>query len=290
MTSLVGHPNSIPGLTDPSFLLQAPQGLIRTSLFLGSSGWTTTENLLSGWAPLILNRWRINQLSHFFGLLPKPALFTRKLHFFEELCLGEGPIQKSLSTSYKFLLDLHATEDPPFLAKLERDLQVTFTEPQKERILFFTQKSSLYSKYQETTYKIMKRWYRTPSVLSKLSPQQTDRCGLHSGTLLHIFGDCPVLQTFWQPVLKLIHKFTDIFLQDNQAAVLFNLTPLLRKHYHKSLLKHLLTGPCSIPPLWKQQSMPTVAHWLARVNDIEEMEALTSALRDKSDELLQYTC
>lgn len=162
---------------------------------------------LSGQAPLQLDHWRINQLFHFLGSLPKPTHFVRKLHSFEELCLGEGPIQRSLSTSYKSLLDLHATEDPPFLAKWERDLQVTFTEPQKERILFFAQKSSMCSKYQETAYKIVTRWYRTPSVLAKIFPLQTDRCwrcNLHPGTLLHIFWDCPVLKTFWQPVLKLV--------------------------------------------------------------------------------------
>lgn len=66
---------------------------------------------------------------------------------------------------------------------------------------------------------------------------------------------------------------------------LLNLTPLSRKQDHKSLLKHLLnTVQACIPRMRKQQSAPTVAQWLAGVNLIEQMENLTSALQDKSEE------
>lgn len=137
MTPLVCHPDFIPGLTDQSFVSQAPQRLMRAALLLGSTEWITTENLLSGQHPFTLDCWRINQMSNFLGSLPKPTLFTRKPHSFEELCLGEVLTRKSLSTTYKSLIDLHSTEDPPFLSKWKRNLQVTFTEPQKECILFW---------------------------------------------------------------------------------------------------------------------------------------------------------
>lgn len=83
MMPLAGHPDFIPGLTD-SFFLQAPKGLMRPSLFLGCSGWITMDNLLSGRATLTLDRWRINQLTHFLSSLPKPTLFAQKLH--QECC------------------------------------------------------------------------------------------------------------------------------------------------------------------------------------------------------------
>lgn len=65
-----------------------------------------------------------------------------------------------------------------------------------QRKLFFADKSSLCSRYQETTYKIVSRWYRTPSILTKWFLKQSDRCwrcGSCVGTLLHIFWECP----FW---------------------------------------------------------------------------------------------
>lgn len=118
-------------------------------------------------------------------------------------------------------MDIQATTDSPFLAKWERDLQTTFTTQQKEHIPLFAHKSSLCSKYQEISYKFTTRWYRTPSVLAKIFPNQSDRCWRceqQAGTILHIFWECPKLQTFWQPVLRpgpsliLIGPWANIFL------------------------------------------------------------------------------
>lgn len=99
----------------------------------------------------------------------------------------------------------------------------------------------------------------------------------------HFLG-MPKLQSFWQPGLQLIHIFTDVSLQDDPAAALLNLTPLPRKWYHNSLLKHLNAARAYIPCMWKQKSIRTVAQWLARVDDLEQMENLTSVLLEKSEE------
>lgn len=122
MTPIIGHPEFTPGLTDPIFLSQSPQGLLQPFLFLKPPD--CVKNIFTSRTPLAMDQWRAIQLSYFIGSLPKPALFSRKLHSFEELCLGEGPIHRSLSTSYKTVLDLHAVMDQPFLAKWERDLRV----------------------------------------------------------------------------------------------------------------------------------------------------------------------
>lgn len=86
MTPLVGHPEFTPGLTDPTFYSQSPNGFLRASQFLQLSGWLPTGTVPSGRAPLTLDHWRTIQFSHFLGSLPK--LFTQKLHSLEELCLG----------------------------------------------------------------------------------------------------------------------------------------------------------------------------------------------------------
>lgn len=168
MTPIIGHPRFLPGLSDPAFTGQAPKRLLHASQFLRPTGWIPTGSLVSGQTPITLDSWRARQLSRFLGSLPKHVSFSWQLHSLEELCLVDGPICSSLSRSYKTLLDMQAITDPPFLAKWERDLQTTFTTPQKECIYFFVHKSSLCSKYQEITYKLTKRWYRTPSVLVKI--------------------------------------------------------------------------------------------------------------------------
>lgn len=166
MMPIIGHSRFLPGLTDPYFSSLSPQGPMRASKLLGTNGWLAMKTLFPSSSTSLLPQWRALQLSHLLQSLPKHTLFPRELHAFEEPCLGRDPIRGSLSTSYKHLLELHACSDPPFLAKWERELGVTFSGPQKERILFFVHKSSLCSRYQETTYKLMTHWYRTPSVLA----------------------------------------------------------------------------------------------------------------------------
>lgn len=130
--------------------------------------------------------------------------------------------------------------------------------------------------------------YRTPSVLASIFPGHSClcwRCGTQTGTLLNIFWECTRLSLFWQQVLQIIHKLTDVSLQDNPAAVLLNLIPMSCKRYRKSLLRHLLNAvrDC-IPTMWKQQS-PPVSQWFARVSDIQQMEHLTAVFGEREDEL-----
>lgn len=288
LTPIIGHPDFIPGLSDKSFRLQPEQRMVRASSFLSPSGWVDPAGIYPTLNSSILGRWKISQLSHFIRSLPDNDCFHRQPTPFEELCLGDEPIRKSLSHSYNILLAHISQHDPPYLRKWERDLNITFTEDQKKRILLFAHKSSLCSKYQEITYKILTRWYRTPSVLAAMFPGQSPlcwRCGNQTGTLLHIFWDCPELTLFWRQVLQIIHKITDVSLQDNPAAVFLNLTPMSCKRYRKSLLKHLLNAArACIPSVWKQQSPPVVSQWFARVCDIQRMEGLTAALGDREEE------
>lgn len=288
MTPIIGHPDFHPGLSDRSFRLHSDRSLVRASTFCGSTGWNDPSNTYPSFNNSVLGRWKILQLSHFLRSLPEAKGFCRQPTPFEELCMGEEPIRKSLSLSYNILLNHTSQQDPPYLGKWERDLNITFTEDQKIRILFFAHKSSLCSKYQEVTFKILTRWYRTPSVLASIFPGHSPlcwRCSTQTGTLIHVFWECPALDPFWRQVLEIIHRLTGVSLRNNPAAVLLNLTPMSSKRYRKSLLKHLLNAArACIPSMWKQQSIPTMTQWFSRVSDIQQMESLTAAIGDKEEE------
>lgn len=118
-------------------------------------------------------------------------------------------------------------------------------------------------------------WYRTPFVLVALFPGHSPlcwRCGIQTGTLFHIFWDCPKIFWDWHQVLQIVHKLMEHSIFDNPAAVLLNLTPMSSKRYLKLLLKHLLNAArACIPSMWKQA--PTlISQWFVRVNDIQQME------------------
>lgn len=201
LTPIIGHLDFLPSISDRFFRLHPDQSLVRASSFIGPSGWSDPSSIYPSSGSSILGRWRILQLSHFLRSLPEAIGFRRQPTPFEDLCLGDEPVRKSLSSSYNILLAHISQHDPPYLGKWERDLNVTFTEDQKNRILLFAHKSSLCSKYQEIAYKILTRWYRTPSVLASIFPGHSPlcwRCGTHIGTLLHIFWECPILTLFWR--------------------------------------------------------------------------------------------
>lgn len=137
LTPITGHPDFQPGLTDRSFWLHSDRSLVRASSFCGPSEWSDPSSIYPSFNSSILGRWKILQLSHFLRSLPEVSGFCSQPTPFEELCMGEEPIRKSLSHSYNILLTHTSQQDPPYLRNWERNLNITFTEDQKTRILFF---------------------------------------------------------------------------------------------------------------------------------------------------------
>lgn len=89
-----------------------------------------------------------------------------------------------------------------------------------------------------------------------------------------------------------VYRLTDVSLLDNPAAVLLNLTLMSSKRYCKSLLKHLLNAArACVPSMWKQQSLPTVLQWFARVNVFSRLNPwqLPSGIRQRSITHTGYT-
>lgn len=98
---------------------------------------------------------KLQTISHFLLSLPSHTCFHRQPTSFEKLCLGDEPVWKSFSSSYGILLAVASQHDPPYLRKWEKNLNTTFSEDQNNRLLLFAHKSSLCSKYQEITFKIL---------------------------------------------------------------------------------------------------------------------------------------
>lgn len=130
---------------------------------------------------------------------------------------------------------------------------------------------------QETNYKILTRWYRTPSLL-KIFPRTSDlcwRCQQEKGTLIHIFWSCPRIQNFWKEVRRIIQKFTDRTVPDEPAYFLLHATDTPARVYKKSIVRHLLDAAKACIPLnWKSPHPPSIGLWLKKIEEINKMEDL----------------
>lgn len=197
---ILGNPRFMPGMTDLKFHTLKELGFHQASHFSTAGHWRTLTELSDSTGQYKLDFFRALQLHHFLNTMNPPNTTDMPLTTLEEICTETGTILHTLSLMYKLLIT--PTEDcqNPYIDKWEEDLNCQFTETQKQHILTFTHKSSICAKIQETNYKILTRWYRTPSVLKKCFPTTSDicwRCTQNKGTLLHIFWSCPRIKVFW---------------------------------------------------------------------------------------------
>lgn len=78
---------------------------------------------------------------------------------------------------------------------------------------------------QEKSFKVFSRWYVTPVRLHKISPTIPPngwRCSDEDGSLLNLYWTCPLLQSFWKDVHRLITQITTYPI-DFSAQMLFTL-------------------------------------------------------------------
>lgn len=205
--------------------------------------------------------------------------------YFEDLCSTQGPARGTLSQLYLLLTESQGQVELPWVHKWELDLGRTFTAAQRRKIVTLALKSSVCSKIQETNYKVLTRWYLTPSRLHRCFPEVSDRCwrcGSERGTLLHVFWSCPRLSLFWGEVHRITQRFVEGVIPLDPALFLLHLTDSPIPAYKKSIIGHLLNAAkACIPLLWKQSTPPSVALWLNKVEAINKMEDLVLTAQHK---------
>lgn len=109
---------------------------------------------------------------------------------FEGLCMSTSAIPHTISVLYDLLQSLSSEGKPRYIGEWERNLQHVFTETQLDHLYRLTHSSSVDTKMQENSYKVLTRWYRVPSKLARIYPSISDtcwtECGLR-GTFLHVW-------------------------------------------------------------------------------------------------------
>lgn len=175
LTPILGHPDFSPGLSPTGFQTFGDSNCISAFRFLMGNRWPAISELMDPAGPFHLMFWSAAQIHHFLHSIPNPQIYTQ-LTSFEEYCSGTDPLPQVLSKTYA-LLNTPPRQPPlPCIAKSETDLSHTFTETQKQNMIRFSLKSSQCTKIQETNFKILTRWYLTPSRLHAIFPDTPNYC------------------------------------------------------------------------------------------------------------------
>lgn len=138
---------------------------------------------------------------------------------------------------------------------------------------------------QENSYKVLTRWYRVPSKLTKIYPSLSAACWRESGlrgSFLHIWWDCPKLRPFWLDIHAQIKLILDVELPDSPLESLLHFPTIPLGQYRKSILPHLLNAARRLIPIhWKKPQIPTRTEWIGLVDNIMAAEEWMAKCKDK---------
>lgn len=186
-----------------------------------------SEHLASQSPDAHITPWTYIQLRHFFQTSAHTTKMSWPLTPFEHICSKADPQQHVISTVYGLLGEHTPLNTDKACRAWERDLAVDISLEGWECIFHVIHKGLVNVSTQETNYKRMSRWYRTPALIHKFDPTCPNRCWRcqqEVGTLLHVWWECPLLQPFWTAVHSTTLQVTTDTLEYSPAQYLLHYT------------------------------------------------------------------
>lgn len=225
---------------------------------------------------------RYYQISHFLNSLIKDLPVPLKFTNYETWCGnlmeqkgGVSVIYSSLASDSSKLPYMKAWEE-----ELGMDCEVEDWNKAFARSYAGIRNASLI----EANLKVMTRWYLVPSRLAKMFPSSSPQCFRDcklTGTMAHVWWECPRIRNVWNKVFHVIFKVTGHRLQNSPGIALLNWPiPKISKSTQKLIQFIFLGTKLSIAKAWKQGRVA----WRAIKNKISwimTQEKLISVLLDR---------
>lgn len=229
------------------------------------------------------------QIRHFLQSLQHKDNIHRELTPFELLCSGNEPQRHLISTIHAFFSAHQNIKTDTLINQWETDLNTTLTTDDWRNVLYHIHKGSGNVATQECRFKIYSKWYRTPDKINKFLPTislNCWRCNAARGSLLHIWWECPLIQSYWADIHSLITQITTYTPDYTPAQYLLLHTSFPQRVYKKSLTLHLINAAnLCIPVHWRSTSPPSIPEWIRRVDKMADIENL---IHQSSDSPSKY--
>lgn len=107
----------------------------------------------------------------------------------------------------------------------------------------------------ESNLKVMTRWYLTQAKLAKMYPTTDPRCfrGCQlTGSMAHIWWECPWIRSFWSRIFSLIQKVIDLQILRTPANALLNANLPKTSKYNRKWIHFILLGQVYYSQTWKK--------------------------------------
>uniref|UniRef100_A0A8C5QKB6 Reverse transcriptase domain-containing protein n=1 Tax=Leptobrachium leishanense TaxID=445787 RepID=A0A8C5QKB6_9ANUR len=221
----------------------------------------------------------LHRLRHFVNSLPKGFRPLRQLTPFENFCRLALPLSKSISTIYALLQKTDASL-PPLCGRWETILGLEFTPETWHKTLYLTLYGSRAFKVTETSYKLLTFWYYTPHQTAHFSLSCDSicwRCGLQTGTYLHIWWSCTKITPYWRMIGELVTEITDLILPFTPEVYLLLHLPGSQTALRNSVALHLvLAARRLIPARWRSSAIPSIRDWAEAVEHLRTVDDLAA--------------
>uniref|UniRef100_A0A803J749 Reverse transcriptase domain-containing protein n=1 Tax=Xenopus tropicalis TaxID=8364 RepID=A0A803J749_XENTR len=212
------------------------------------------------------------------------------LTYLENICHRQSQPEHLISMLYYQLAKDTTPLQQKYMTKWEEDLGTTISEQTWSHIWTAAKKTSICATSSERAYKIIYRWYYTPTRISKLSnnPELAScfrGCG-EQGSFMHTWWKCKIAQVFWHRVTTLLSEVLHTTVEPNPQLFLLGIKP--RNTQPKQTCKlttHILTAARSLLAAnWKQPNIPDTPTLITKINWIKAMESIKDKLQDRSYE------
>uniref|UniRef100_A0A8C5MTU0 Reverse transcriptase domain-containing protein n=1 Tax=Leptobrachium leishanense TaxID=445787 RepID=A0A8C5MTU0_9ANUR len=227
--------------------------------------------------PSFALRFNYFQIKSFLKKLKGNTSMTRQLTQFESICLRAAPLAHSISLLHSLLRKIDG-DSPDFMARWERTLGSPISEEAWTKTMTLTHSGSPINKLQESSYKFLVFWYRTPTLLATFDASSSPtcwRCNAALGTYLHIWWECTHIGPFWRNVHNMVLKITDTDLEFTpQTFLLLHLPYSIKVLKNSILLRILLVAKTLIPICWKSTTIPSMKMLSDKMETLRSNEEL----------------
>lgn len=212
---------------------------------------------------------------------------------------GENPLQawlnlpknfQTASMYYKKLLGDQGAICEGLRLSWQKDLNINIMQDMWENVVSNVGWATRDARSKFIHYKIIHRFYFTPSRLFKMGLLQKNtcwKCNGDIGTYIHVFWECPLVAPFWTEVVKYLERCIGLPIPASPQMCLLGskcfMPPGFTMDTYKFAVTGFLVAARLILRIWKSPHKPQTSDWIKMMTETASYERLLSKIHDTQD-------
>lgn len=169
----------------------------------------------------------------------------------------------------------------------QKDLNCELNDEVWSKILANTGKYIKEARGQFIQYKLLHRFYFTPSKLHRMGLLASDlcwKCQAETGTFIHVIWECKLVYPFWEKILEQLGKWLGTTVPKSPRLCLMGdqtQLPSASKYDFAVINVGVVTAARVILRLWKSTSPPDLKKWMESMLEIVSYEQMLARINNE---------